>query len=98
MKEGQADSTPLPAFGPDNTAESFSYGATQFCKQMQSFDEAYLHLQECGLARLDGNSNRFLVTRCVITNARGSILRNILAKCFASELQSVPFAHYIQLV
>ena len=55
-RKGIRVSKPLAAFGSDSP-ESFSCGAKRFCKQMQSCAEACFHLQECGLSRLDGNSD-----------------------------------------
>ena len=56
-RKGKRISKPLTAFGSDSTAENFSCGVKRFCKQMQSCAEACFHLQECGLSRLDGNSD-----------------------------------------
>jgi len=68
-RKGERVPKPLPAFGSDNTAESFSCGVKRFCKQMSSCDEACFHLQQCGLTRLDGNSdgvpcNRLCKVKC----------------------------------
>lgn len=51
------------------TPNDFTCGAKRFCKQMSSCDEACFYLQQCGLTRLDGNSdgvpcNRLCSTAC----------------------------------
>ena len=37
--------------------EDFTCGNKRFCKHMSSCDEACFYLQQCGLSRLDGNSD-----------------------------------------
>ena len=68
-RKGVRVSKPLAAFGT-GSAESFSCGTKRFCKQMQSCAEACFHLQECGLSRLDGNSdgmpcNKLCHSKCI---------------------------------
>ena len=41
----------------EKVSEDFSCGTKRFCKQMSSCAEACFHLQQCGLTRLDGNSD-----------------------------------------
>lgn len=37
--------------------ESYTCGSKRFCKQMNDCNEACFYLQQCGLTRLDGNSD-----------------------------------------
>lgn len=39
------------------TPENFTCGTKRFCGQMSSCDEACFYLQQCGMTRLDGNSD-----------------------------------------
>ena len=53
----------------EQAPEDFSCGTKRFCKQMSSCAEACFHLQQCGLTRLDGNSdgvpcNKFCYQKC----------------------------------
>ena len=68
-RKGVRVSKPLVDIGTGSPVENFTCGAKRFCKQMQSCAEACFNFQECGLSRLDGNSdgvpcNRLCGTSC----------------------------------
>jgi hypothetical protein len=43
--------------GPDADAPSFECGAKRYCGDMATCEEARYHLEHCGLARLDSDSD-----------------------------------------
>lgn len=40
-----------------NNAQPYACGSKTYCREMTSCDEAYFHLRQCGLTRLDGDGD-----------------------------------------
>jgi len=59
-KQAEVQPTTPPAVQTqqtDNTTSSFTCGAKRYCTQMTSCDEAYFYMNNCGLSKLDGDSD-----------------------------------------
>jgi endonuclease YncB( thermonuclease family) len=63
-----ADADPVPPWDwrrgkrniqvqPGQSSQSFECGKKKYCTEMTSCEEALFHLEECGLSRLDGDSD-----------------------------------------
>jgi endonuclease YncB( thermonuclease family) len=63
-----ADADPVPPWDwrrgkrniqaqPRQSSQSFECGKKKYCTEMTSCEEALFHLEECGLSRLDGDSD-----------------------------------------
>lgn len=53
----EAAPVPLRAFGAPALDTGFSCGGKSVCRQMNSCDEAYHYLNQCGVGRLDGDGD-----------------------------------------